>query len=161
MGPSCLSKIAIVRLQFALLANGAAGPPDGLLYVLGGGMNTLWSPQLPAVFKGALVIRLLADRSEVGRPQQLEIQINDADGNSIVQMPIRLGVTPQLPPQLPRGWAIPCQLVADLTGLQLPRDGEYTIAILLNGTHVGSEAFQVIHGLPPGVLPAGGPPSAT
>jgi hypothetical protein len=148
-----------MRFQFALLANGAAGPPDGLLYVLGGGMNTIWSPQVPTVFKGALVIRLLADRSEAGRLQQLEIQVNDADGNSILQQPIQIGITPQLPPQLPRGWAIPCQLVADMTGLQLPRAGEYAIAILLNGTHVGSEAFQVVQGLPPGSLTtAPGPP---
>jgi hypothetical protein len=144
-----------MRFQFALLANGAAGPPDGLLYVLGGGMNTIWSPQVPTVFKGALVIRLLADRSEAGRFQQLEIQVNDADGNSILQQPIQIGITPQLPPQLPRGWAIPCQLVADLTGLQLPRAGEYAIAILLNGTHVGGEAFQVVEGLPPGALTTG------
>jgi hypothetical protein len=118
-------------------------------------MNTLWSPVMPTVFKGALVIRLLADRSEAGRLQQLEIQVNDADGHSILPQPVQIGITPQLPPQLPRGWDIPCQLVADLTGLQLPTAGEYAIAILLNGTHVGSEAFQVIHGMPPGAIPAG------
>ena len=148
-----------MQLQFALLANGAAGPPDGLLYVLGGGMNTLWTPQVPTIFKGALVVRLLADRSEAGRPQRLEIHVNDVDGTVILPRPIELTITPQLPPHLPRGWPIPCQLVADLTGMQLPREGEYAIAILLNGAHVGSEAFQVIRGLPAGAIVGPAQPS--
>ena len=74
-----------MRLQFTLLAQAASVPPDGLLYIHGGGINTVWTQKVPLGFQGTLVIRLLADRSEVDRPQQLEIQVNDSDGRPVIE----------------------------------------------------------------------------
>jgi len=133
-------------MQFAIIAKGAAGPPDGFLYILGGGINSFWVGDVPTMFKGSLVIRLLADRSEVGRSQTLDVQIEDAEGDSILSTPIHVDVTPQMPPHLPPGWPIAVNLNVDLTGLRLPRLGQYSIELLVNGHHLGSEPFQVIRG---------------
>jgi hypothetical protein len=128
------------------VAKAAAGPPDGLLYILGGGINSFWVTEVPTMFKGSLVIRLLADRSEAGRAQTLEVKLNDSDGNSILSSPIQFTLTPQLPPQLPSGWPIAMNLNVELTGLRLPKVGQYRIEMLVDGRHVGREAFQVILG---------------
>ena len=146
-----------MRLQFALLAKGAAGPPDGLLYILGGGINSFWVSEVPTMFKGSLVIRLLADRTEVGRTQRLEVRINDEEGNGILSSPIEFTLAPQMPPQLPIGWPIAMNLNVELTGLRLPKEGQYGIEMLVDGGHVGHEPFQVLVA-PPTVTSRGMPP---
>jgi len=132
-----------MRLQFTLLAQAASVPPDGLLYIHGGGINTVWTQKVPLGFQGTLVIRLLADRSEADRPQPLEIQVNDADGRSVLPEPIRLPVAAKAHPDHPVGWPIPVQVVANLTGVQLAQEGNYTIDVLLNDQHLGSENLRV------------------
>ena len=84
-----------MRLHFVLLAQAAAAPPDGLLYILGGGINTVLTQQVPLAFQGTLVIRLFADRSEAGREVPLEIQVNDEDGRPILPQPVRLPIAAQ------------------------------------------------------------------
>jgi hypothetical protein len=135
-----------MRLHFVLLAQAAAAPPDGLLYIHGAGINTVLTQQVPLAFQGTLVIRLFADRSEAGREVPLEIQVNDEDGRSILPQPVRLPIAAQPVANHPVGWPIPVQVVANLTGVQLPKAGEYTIDVLLNNQHVGSEHLRVVVG---------------
>lgn len=138
-----------MRLHFMLLAQAASAPPDGLLYIHGGGINTVLAQQVPLSFQGTLVIRLLADRSETGRQVPLEIQVNDEDGGGILPQPVRLAIAAQPVPHHPVGWPIPVQVVANLTGVQLPRAGDYTIDVLLADQHVGSEHLRVVVGPAP------------
>ncbi len=140
-----------MRLQFTLLAQAASAPPDGLLYIHGGGINTVWTQQVPLSFQGTLVIRLLADRSELERQHALEIQFNDADGRGVLAPPIRLPISANAVPGHPVGWPVPVQVVANLTGIRLEREGSYTIDVLLDDQHLGSENLRVVVGLPPGV----------
>lgn len=142
-----------MRLHFMLLAQAASAPPDGLLYIHGGGINTVLTQQVPLAFQGTLVIRLFADRSEAGRQVPLEIQINDEDGRQVLQQPVRLPIAAQPVPNHPVGWPIPVQVVANLTGVQLERAGEYTIDVLLNDQHVGSEHLRVLVGTPGAPVP--------
>jgi hypothetical protein len=144
-----------MRLHFVLLAQAAAAPPDGLLYIHGAGINTVLTQQVPLAFQGTLVIRLFADRSEAGREVPLEIQVNDEDGRPILPQPVRLPIAAQPVANHPVGWPIPVQVVANLTGIQLPQAGEYTIDVLLNNQHVGSEHLRVVVGTP------GAPPPET
>ena len=37
-----------MRLDWALLANAAESPPNGLVYILGAGIDTLWREDFPA-----------------------------------------------------------------------------------------------------------------
>lgn len=138
-----------MRLHFLLLAQAASAPPDGLLYIHGGGINTVLTQSVPLGFQGTLVIRLLADRSEAGRQAALEIQVNDEDGRSVLPQPVRLGIAAQPVAHHPMGWPIPVQVVANLTGVLLPRAGDYTFDVLLNEQHVGSERLRVVIGTPP------------
>lgn len=131
-----------------LLAQAASAPPDGLLYIHGGGINTVLAQQVPLGFQGTLVIRLFADRSEAGRQVALEIQVNDEDGGGILPQPVKLNIAAQPVPNHPVGWPIPVQVVANMTGVQLPRAGDYTFDLLLNDQHVGSERLRVVIGQP-------------
>ena len=155
--PREVGDLSGMRLHFLLLAQAASAPPDGLLYIHGGGINTVLTQQVPLGFQGTLVIRLFADRSEAGRQVPLEIQINDEDGRSILPQPVRLLIAAQPVAHHPVGWPIPVQVVANLTGVQLARAGEYTIDVLLNDQHVGSEHLRVVVGAP-GQAPAAPPP---
>jgi hypothetical protein len=137
-----------MRLHFMLLAQAASAPPDGLLYIHGGGINTVLAQQAPLGFQGTLVIRLFADRSEAGRQVALEIQVNDEDGRGVLPQPVKLGIAAQPVPNHPVGWPIPVQVVVNLTGVQLPRSGDYTFDVLLNDQHVGSERLRVVVGQP-------------
>jgi len=46
-------------------------------------------------------------------------------------------------PDHPVGWPIPVHVVANLPGVQLPQEGSYTIDVLLNNQHLGSENLRV------------------
>ena len=149
-----------MRVEWALLANAAEGPPNGLIYILGAGLDTFWRPQLPAQFAGAVVIRIAINRSEANRPHAVEIQCNDEDGTPILPQPIVLQLgNVQAPPDLPVGWDISANLVAVLNGMALPRAGLYSFEILLDGQHAKSLPFRVVLGLPPGTIqvPDAGP----
>lgn len=140
-----------MRLDWAILAKGAEGPPDGLVYILGAGIDTIWVPSVPAMFMGSLVLRILGNRAEANRPVALEVQCNDEDGNSILPTPISVifaGL--QVPPQLPVGWDLSANVVMNLSGMPLRRAGRYSFEILLNGAHVRSQGFRVLLGAPPG-----------
>jgi hypothetical protein len=51
-----------MRLDWALLASAAEGPPNGLVYILGAGIDTMWREQFPAPSGGAMVLRPVTSR---------------------------------------------------------------------------------------------------
>ena len=46
-----------MRLDWALIANAAEAPPNGLVYILGAGFDTLIRDQFPTPFGGVVVLR--------------------------------------------------------------------------------------------------------
>src|SRR5690242_3084317 len=62
-----------MRLDWALLANAAEAPPNGLVYILGAGFDTLIRDTFPTPFGGAIVLRLLTTRLETERPHKVEV----------------------------------------------------------------------------------------
>src|SRR5438093_5784451 len=104
-----------MRLDWALLANAAEGPPNGLVYILGAGIDTLWRDQFPAPFGGAMVLRLLASRIEAQRAHKLEVHVVDEDGQPILPQPLVLNLTPRpVPTDHPHGWDIASNVVINL-----------------------------------------------
>jgi hypothetical protein len=91
---------------------------------LGGGINSFSVTEVPTMFKGVLVVRLLADRSEVGSSHAVDIDVKDSADVSALSTPIHFDVRPRMPTGLPRGWPVAMNLNIDLTGLQLPRLGQ-------------------------------------
>jgi hypothetical protein len=71
-------------MAFALLADHAAVPPDGKLYVLGGGINMLVIPELPgrAVFDVVGGFRFSPTDSH--SVHSVELRLCDADGKLVL-----------------------------------------------------------------------------
>src|SRR5438445_3144615 len=62
-----------MRLDWALLANAAEAPPNGLVYILGAGFDTLVRESFPTPFGGVIVLRLQPTRLETERPPKVEV----------------------------------------------------------------------------------------
>ncbi len=134
-----------MRLDWALLANAAEGPPNGLVYVLGAGIDTLWRDQFPAPFGVAMVIRLLTSRLESARSHKVEVHCTDEDGKPVLAQPIVL-VLPerQVPNDHPHGWDLAANIVINLANAQIPKAGFYNFEILVDDQQVRTLPFRAV-----------------
>ncbi|MBV8193905.1 MAG: hypothetical protein JOY80_00100 [Candidatus Dormibacteraeota bacterium] len=73
-----------MELSFAFFADAAVVPPDGKVYVLGGGFSALQLPQLPARAGFAVVAGFRFGPTDVGQPQQVEVRLIDGDGKLVI-----------------------------------------------------------------------------
>ena len=134
-----------MRLDWALLANAAEGPPNGLVYILGAGIDTLWREQFPAPFGGALVLRLLSSRIESDRAHKVEVHCVDEDGAPGLNQPLVLNLPPRpVPPEHPHGWDLASNIVVNLAGVAIPKAGLYRFEILIDNQQVRSLPFRAV-----------------
>jgi hypothetical protein len=132
-----------MRLDWALLASAAEGPPNGLVYILGAGIDTLWREQYPAPFGGAMVIRLLTSRIESERPHKVEVHCSDEDGGAVLAQPIMFTLPArQVPPDHPHGWDLAAHIVINLSGVAIPKPGFYNFEILVDDQQVRTLPFR-------------------
>lgn len=68
-----------------ILADAASGHPDGTFSLLRGGITQANVAKFPAPFRGALVIRVTAEPSEVGR-HTFRILLLNYDGATLLRM---------------------------------------------------------------------------
>jgi hypothetical protein len=142
---------ATVRIDWAMLCNAAERPPGGLLYILGGGIDTFRGPEFPTRFTAALVVRLLAAPSETGTRHSLEIRLVPEGESRELPGPIVVSVGPlAVPTDLPAGWDMTANVLTSLQGLRIPRAGLYRIDILLDGEHARSVPFRAVDTLATG-----------
>ena len=134
-----------MRLDWALLASAAEGPANGLVYILGAGIDTLWRDQYPTVFAGALVLRLLTTRLESERSHNVEVHCSDEDGRPVLPQPMVLNIPPrQVPPEHPHGWDLAAHIVINLTGVRIEKPGLYNFEILVDDQQVRSLPFRAV-----------------
>ena len=134
-----------MRLDWALLANAAEGPPNGLVYVLGAGIDTLWRDQFPAPFGGAMVLRLVTSRLESERAHTVVVHCSNEDGKAILVQPIVLTVPPrQVPSEHPPGWDLAANIVINLAGIQIEKPGFYRFEILVDDQQVRTLPFRLV-----------------
>jgi hypothetical protein len=143
----------MAELEWSILANYAEGPPQGgLVYIIGGGWDTLTvsaplegaPPNIVAGIVGSLVLRLRFHMSETNREHTLGLVIVDEDGGEVGKVEVRFRVERIL--GLPTSWLQANNVVMPLTGLGLPKWGVYEIGISINGNHVGTRPFRVLKG---------------
>src|ERR1700737_783190 len=72
-----------MELSFAFFADSAVVPPDGKVYVLGGGFSTLALPQLPGRAAFAVVAGFRFGAADVGQTQQVEVRLVDAEAKLV------------------------------------------------------------------------------
>ncbi len=115
-----------MRLDWALLANAAEGPPNGLVYILGAGIDTLWREQFPAPFGGAMVLRVLSSRLESERLLVLNLPPRTVHAEH------------------PQGWDLAANIVINLSGVALPKPGFYRFEILIDDQQVRTLPFRAV-----------------
>ena len=103
---------------------------DGVLHIVGGGIDRISAATVPTAQNLGLGLRLLFTRNECERPHELEIVFQDEDGAHLVEA--RLTLVPKIPPGFPAGFLVPFTVNANL-GVALPRYGHYSFEILLDG----------------------------
>jgi hypothetical protein len=141
-----------VNLEWMLLANHAEVGGNGLLYISGGGWDTITvgaplegaPPGVFAVVMGTLVIRLNFHATETEREHAFTVTFVDEDGLEIGKAEGNVRV--EKIRGLPLGWPQNVNIPIPLTGIQLPRPGLYTISLQVNGQHVGDRPFRVLKG---------------
>jgi hypothetical protein len=134
-----------MRLDWALLANAAELAPNGLVYVLGAGIDTMWREQFPAPFGGALVLRLVTSRLESERAHKVEVHCSDEDGKAILAQPLVLIMAPrQVPPEHPSGWDLAANIVINLAGVLIEKPGFYRFEIMVDDQQVRTLPFRLV-----------------
>jgi hypothetical protein len=134
-----------MRLDWALLANAAEGPPDGLVYILGAGIDTMWREQFPAPFGGAMVLRMVTTRLESGRAHKVEVHCSDEDGKPVLAKPIVLIVPPrEVPRDHPAGWDLAANIVINLAAVPFEKPGFYRFEIMVDDQQVRTLPFRLV-----------------
>jgi hypothetical protein len=134
-----------MRLDWALLANSADAPPNGLVYILGAGFDTLNRDAYPTPFGGVVVLRVLATRIEAERPHKVEVHCVDEDGKAVLPQPIVLNLPPRhVPPDFPHGWDLAASIVINLSTVPIAEPGLYNFAILIDDQQVRTLPFRAV-----------------
>jgi hypothetical protein len=134
-----------LKLDWALLANGAEGPPNGLVYILGAGIDTLWRDQFPAPFGGAMVLRVLSSRIESERQHKVEVYCSDEDGKAVLQQPVVLNLPRRtVHSEHPQGWDLAANIVINLAAVAIPKPGLYRFEILIDDQQVRTLPFRAV-----------------
>jgi hypothetical protein len=140
-----------VNVEWAMLAN-YAEDNGGLLNLQGATWDTVTvgsplvggPPNVFAMARGFYVARLGFHSTETGRTHEFELRVVDADGAEIAKLEGEADV--QRAPNIPLAWPTSVNLIVPVTGLPLPKPGEYSFHLLLDSAHQHSLPFRVIKG---------------
>jgi hypothetical protein len=134
-----------MRLDWALLANAAEAPPNGLVYILGAGFDTLVRESYPTPFGGVVVLRLLSTRIESERPHKVEVHCTDEDGRPVLPQPVVLNLPARhVPSDYPHGWDLAASIVINLTTVAIAQPGFYNFEILIDDQQVRTLPFRAV-----------------
>ena len=126
-----------MELAFALLAEAAAVSPNGEVFVLGGGLDSLASSSLPSTMPAmSLVVALRLTPEDCPKEHELRVDIGDPKGKLFMPLgPFKFG--PYMPPLNPEKNATHnCAL--KYTNLQIEYHGVYSFLISVDGRKLGT-----------------------
>lgn len=122
-----------------MLAN-AAEVREGLLYVLGGGIEQLWVPELPTEVAPTVIVSLELDAADLGTSFQPHLMVLDPGGEALVDV--------DMPPATPER-----EVGADddaalfpmvfTVGMQVLRQGRHELRLVVGDTELASLRFTV------------------
>jgi hypothetical protein len=132
-----------MKLDFVLIADHAYADALGKFFILGE-FRYIFARAVPvAQPRMALAMRLVANRAEVrDTPSRLQLEMIDGDGNPVLPR------TSEIPVQWSDiGPASPAELqalvVVEMQAVPLPRFGDYSFHVFVNGSHLGAAPFSV------------------
>src|ERR1039458_8002761 len=107
---------------------------EGLLHVLGGGINRLWREQFPATMGSTLALLLEIHPTETEIQHAIAIFLIDEDGRRLADVSAEFQVSKST--TIGRaGEAVLMPLLVSLHHLEIPSPGAYSVEILLDGQH--------------------------
>jgi hypothetical protein len=132
-----------VKVQ-AFLAD-AVSTRANLLHVLGGGVTRLWRAEYPAPMNVELALLITLHPTEAAEPHRLRVVIQDIDGEQIAQLDGQFGIdaAPPSPTGRQPGESLILPVGLNLRGVAIPREGSYSVEVLVDNQHVESLFFMV------------------
>lgn len=138
-----------MRLEWMMLSNHAEAQ-GGVLYISGGTWDTLnvqarlegGPPGAVAMLQATLVSRLLFEFPETNKNHRFVLTLVDEDGQEVNKVEGQFYV--QLTPGLPEGWDQGFNIVANFQSLPLPKFGQFTFNLAVDGEHIGDRPFRVL-----------------
>ena len=107
---------------------------EGLLHVLGGGINRLWREEYPAPLGVTLGLLFEVHPTEMDSEHTLEVVMIDADGQEIGNVGADFAIAPD-PDKGRPGETLILPLVVPLQNVMLPGAGAYSVEVLIDGQH--------------------------
>lgn len=146
-----------MEIEYALLADAAQQSSDGKLYVMGGGIGTIGAKTFPTIHPTmSLVLKLQLHPSECDREHRLEVQLWDADGQSI-----GTGVNGAFNvPRSPEGRLAYAQMILNILQARFEKPGDYAFHIIVDGQHVKTLPLELQQGNSGGSAPEVSPEPA-
>jgi hypothetical protein len=130
-----------VRISAALLCD-AATVREGLLHMLGGGLNMLRRNSFPAPMAVSLVCVPELDRDDLGQPHKLEVTVRPAQGDDVFGR-VEANWEVAGPPS-DEGLSTYLPIILPLERVGLPEPGYYRVDIQLDGGYSQSIDFRVV-----------------
>lgn len=113
----------------------------GVGHLLGGGLDTIEVGKVPSGANLGLWARILVARNECDRPHRLNVIFQDEDGERLVD--VNNTFVSKWIEGYPVGWKIGAAVAFNL-GVPLPREGRYSIDILINDNLTKTIPFRVV-----------------
>jgi hypothetical protein len=129
-----------VRVTCAVLCD-AVTIREGLLHILGGGINRLGRPVFPASMDAQLAMLVVLDQAEANQDHQLVLELKADPGQSLNGMVITFGAGTS--GELEHGELIGVPLALSLP-FALPQPGLYRIEVSINDTPHAAIPFRVL-----------------
>ena len=132
-----------MNVDYVVLAD-AASAAEGKLYIHGAGWDTVRALQFPAIHHAiAVAMRLRVGWHETNQQHVLQVDLADADEQSLLPDLFRSEINVGRPPHLEPGEEQVMPIVVNFVNISFAKPGTYVIKVLLNEQVVSRSPFTV------------------
>jgi len=135
----------VPRVDCFLLVD-SAQVANGKLFILGGGWARLTAGHLPVSRTFETAIRVVVPWTETNRSHALEIQLENEDGQALLETPVKAEIRVGRPAQLKDGTDQVVPLALRVGPVTLEREGRYALIMRSEGEETARTAFDLVLG---------------
>jgi hypothetical protein len=144
----------VARVDCFLLAD-SAQVANGKLYMLGGGWARLTVPQVPDTRPFEIAVRVIVSWTETNRPLHFHLQLENEDGETLLNPPVRAQCSVGRPVHLREGTDQVVPFTFKLNSVTIAKPGRYAFTLEHEGETVARTAFDVVVKAAPKSSPVG------
>jgi hypothetical protein len=123
---------------------------NGKLFIMGGGWARLTTTQIPVTRTFETAIRVVVPWTETNRPHPLELQVENEDGQTLLETPVKAEIRVGRPAQLKDGTDQVVPLALRVGPVTLEREGRYALILRYEGEVTARTAFDLVLSRPAG-----------